>query len=110
MRLFLELTKRSFQLHRGPLGTLRNLVTREHSLIRAVDGVSFSVRRGELIGYLGPNGAGKSTTLKMLTGILVPTRGDMQVNGYLPWKDRRQYVAGIGAAFGQRTTLWWDLP
>lgn len=96
--------------HQGSFGALRNLVTREYNLVRAVDGISFSVKRGELIGYLGPNGAGKSTTLKMLTGLLVPTGGEMQVNGYLPWKDRRRYVAGIGAVFGQRTTLWWDLP
>lgn len=96
--------------HRGALGALRNLVTREATTVRAVDGISFEVRRGELVGYLGPNGAGKSTTLKMLTGLLVPSDGGIRVNGYVPWRDRQAYVSQIGAVFGQRTTLWWDLP
>ncbi len=96
--------------HRGALGTVRNLLSREYRLVRAVDDISFTVQQGELVGYLGPNGAGKSTTIKMLTGLLVPTGGEMVVNGRLPWRDRQQYVARIGAVFGQRTTLWWDLP
>lgn len=96
--------------HRGAFGALRNLFSRQYRLVRAVDGIDFSIERGELVGYLGPNGAGKSTTLKMLTGLLVPTAGILQVNGFLPWRDRTAYVAGIGAVFGQRTTLWWDLP
>ncbi len=96
--------------HRGLLGALRNLFSRQYRIVRAVDVVSFQIQAGELVGYLGPNGAGKSTTIKMLTGLLVPTGGEIQVNGYIPWKDRRSYVARIGAVFGQRTTLWWDLP
>ncbi len=96
--------------HRGLLGALRNLFSRQYRIVRAVDAVSFQIQAGELVGYLGPNGAGKSTTIKMLTGLLVPTGGEIQVNGYIPWKDRRSYVARIGAVFGQRTTLWWDLP
>lgn len=99
-----------YKHHRGGLGALRNLLTREYRLVRAVDGISFAMEPGELVGYLGPNGAGKSTTLKMLTGLLVPTGGELHVNGRVPWKERRAYVAGIGAVFGQRTTLWWDLP
>ncbi len=99
-----------YRHHRGPLGALRNLFTREYKLVRAVDGISFDIQRGELVGYIGPNGAGKSTTLKMLTGLLVPSGGHVEVNGRMPWKDRRSYVANIGAVFGQRTTLWWDLP
>lgn len=95
---------------RGMLGALRNLASRDHRLVRAVDGISFEIGKGELVGYLGPNGAGKSTTLKMLTGLLVPTSGELLVSGYLPWRERQQYVAKIGAVFGQRTTLWWDLP
>jgi ABC-2 type transport system ATP-binding protein len=96
--------------HRGRFAALRNLTTRTYHTVRAVDGVSFAVQPGELVGYLGPNGAGKSTTIKMLTGLLVPTVGELQVNGYLPWKQRKDYVGEIGAVFGQRTTLWWDLP
>jgi ABC-2 type transport system ATP-binding protein len=75
-----------------------------------VDGINFEVQPGELLGYLGPNGAGKSTTIKMLTGLLVPSGGELRVNGHVPWRERKRYVAKIGAVFGQRTTLWWDLP
>jgi ABC-2 type transport system ATP-binding protein len=96
--------------HRGRLGWLRDLFTREHTELRAVDEVSFNVERGELVGYLGPNGAGKSTTIKMLSGLLVPSSGQLHVAGRVPWRHRRTHVAGIGAVFGQRTTLWWDLP
>lgn len=96
--------------YRGFLSSVRNFVSLDHYHIKAVDGISFSIDPGEIVGYLGPNGAGKSTTIKMLTGLLVPTSGTISVNGYVPWKDRQIYVAGIGAVFGQRTTLWWDLP
>jgi len=99
-----------YQHRRGLGGALRNLVSREHRLVRAVDGVSFEIQRGELVGYLGPNGAGKSTTLKMLTGLLMPTAGELRVNGRVPWRERVAHVATLGAVFGQRTTLWWDLP
>ncbi|MCX6028719.1 MAG: ATP-binding cassette domain-containing protein [Chloroflexi bacterium] len=101
---------RVYRHHRGGLGALKNLVTREFRAVRAVDGVSFHVGRGELVGYLGPNGAGKSTTIKILTGILVPTSGAAQVDGRVPWLQRTEHVAHIGAVFGQRTGLWWDLP
>ncbi len=90
----------------GPLGWLR----RGYRTVKAVDGISFTVRPGELVGYLGPNGAGKSTTIKMLTGLLVPSGGEIIVNGRVPWRERQAHVARIGAVFGQRTTLWWDLP
>lgn len=96
--------------HRGLTGTLRNLFSRDYYLVRAVDGISFTIKPGELVGYLGPNGAGKSTTIKMLTGLLVPSAGELVVNGRVPWRERQQYVQNIGAVFGQRTTLWWDLP
>jgi ABC-2 type transport system ATP-binding protein len=96
--------------HRGFWGALRNLTTRRYRLVRAVDDISFEIKPGELVGYLGPNGAGKSTTIKMLTGLLVPTNGKLSVNGHIPWKARQKYVREIGAVFGQRTTLWWDLP
>ncbi|MVN88394.1 ATP-binding cassette domain-containing protein [Deinococcus sp. HMF7620] len=76
----------------------------------AVRDISFTVQPGEVVGYLGPNGAGKSTTVKILTGLLVPDSGEVTVGGLVPWKARRAHVARLGAVFGQRTTLWWDLP
>ena len=98
------------QQQTGLFGAVRGLVKPVYRLVRAVDGISFTVQRGELVGYLGPNGAGESTTIKMLTGLLVPSGGNLLVNGFVPWREREQYVARIGAVFGQRTTLWWDLP
>jgi ABC-2 type transport system ATP-binding protein len=92
------------------MSILRNFLTRDTRTIHAVDNVSFTVNEGEVVGYLGPNGAGKSTTIKMLTGLLVPSSGSLNVNGFVPWKERQRYVSSIGAVFGQRTTLWWDLP
>lgn len=94
----------------GPLGGLRTLFTRQYTTTRAVDGVSFQIDEGELIGYLGSNGAGKSTTIKMLSGILVPTSGSVEVSGLVPWKNREKNALNIGVVFGQRTQLWWDLP
>ena len=94
----------------GLLGGLRTLFTREYTVKRAVDSVSFSVDEGELIGYIGPNGAGKSTTIKMLTGILTPTLGTVEVAGLVPWRRREQNALNIGVVFGQRSQLWWDLP
>jgi ABC-2 type transport system ATP-binding protein len=95
---------------RGLAGAVRGLFARQHEKVHAVDGVSFQIQPGELVGYLGPNGAGKSTTLKMLAGLLVPSSGELWVNGRVPWRERRAHVATIGAVFGHRTTLWWDLP
>jgi ABC-2 type transport system ATP-binding protein len=94
----------------GPLGGLRTLLTRQLVTTRAVDGVSFTVDEGELVGYLGANGAGKSTTIKMLSGILVPSSGHVEVNGLVPWRQREENALHIGVVFGQRTQLWWDLP
>ncbi len=96
--------------HRGVGGAFRNLVSREGSEVRAVNGISFEVAAGEIVGYVGPNGAGKSTTIKMLTGILVPSSGEISVAGLVPWQQRRELAARIGVVFGQRTQLWWDLP
>ncbi|MFZ3497864.1 ABC transporter ATP-binding protein [Streptomyces sp. 5.8] len=86
------------------------LVRREKRQVRAVDGISFEVRRGEMVGYIGPNGAGKSTTIKMLTGILTPSGGRLRVAGIDPARERLRLAHRIGVVFGQRTTLWWDLP
>ncbi len=86
------------------------LLRRTRAEVRAVDGLSFTVERGEMVGYIGPNGAGKSTTIKMLTGILVPSGGTLTVAGIEPSRARIQLARRIGVVFGQRTTLWWDLP
>ncbi|MCG6496281.1 ATP-binding cassette domain-containing protein [Kitasatospora sp. A2-31] len=83
---------------------------REKREVRAVDGLSFTVAAGECVGYIGPNGAGKSTTVKMLTGILVPSGGRLRVAGIDPARERVALARRIGVVFGQRTTLWWDLP
>ena len=95
---------------RGALGALRGLVDRSGREVRAVDAVTFAVSAGELVGFIGPNGAGKSTTIKMLTGILVPSAGDATVAGLVPWRQRQVLARRIGVVFGQRTQLWWDLP
>jgi len=107
---FLSKDYKRYKDHKGYFGALHNLFDRRFELIHAVDRISFEIQPGELVGYIGPNGAGKSTTIKMLTGLLVPTSGEIVVDGYLPWKERKSYVKNIGAVFGQRTTLWWDLP
>ncbi|MCX5390931.1 ATP-binding cassette domain-containing protein [Streptomyces sp. NBC_00094] len=86
------------------------LLRRERREVRAVDGISFTVERGEMVGYIGPNGAGKSTTIKMLTGILTPSGGRLRVAGIDPSRERTRLAQRIGVVFGQRTTLWWDLP
>jgi ABC-2 type transport system ATP-binding protein len=88
----------------------RGRVRRERRVVRAVDGVSFEIEAGSLVGYVGPNGAGKSTTVKMLTGILVPSAGRISVAGLNPSRQRVQLARRIGVVFGQRVQLWWDLP
>ena len=98
-----------YKHHRGAFRAVRNLFSRAYEWVRAVDGITFDIQPGELVGYIGPNGAGKSTTIKMLTGLLVPTGGELWVSGRVPWRERRAHVAGLGAVFGQRTSLWWDL-
>ncbi len=85
-------------------------ILREKTTVRALNGVSFSVEKGELVGYIGPNGAGKSTTVKLLSGILVPDSGQATVGGRVPWEDRKRHVSRIGVVFGQRSQLWWDVP
>jgi viologen exporter family transport system ATP-binding protein len=100
---------RTFKRREGVLGAIQNLFVRERIIVRAVDHVSFSIEPGEMVGYIGANGAGKSTTIKMLTGILVPTSGQVTANGFVPYRDRRRYTKRIGVVFGQRTQLWWDI-
>ncbi len=98
-----------FRRREGVTGAFRDLFQRDYEILRAVDGIDFKVEEGEMVGYIGANGAGKSTTIKMLTGILVPTAGTVVVNGYVPYKDREVYTRGIGVVFGQRSQLWWDI-
>ncbi|MCZ7646528.1 MAG: ATP-binding cassette domain-containing protein [Planctomycetota bacterium] len=93
----------------GIAGAMLDLVHREYKTVRAVDDVGFTIERGEMVGYIGANGAGKSTTIKVLCGILFPTSGEVAVDGRVPWKDREAHVQRIGAVFGQRSQLWWDL-
>ena len=106
-----RLTKvfRSYRREEGLRAALKSLVRRKTTEIAAVADVTFSIGRGEMVGYIGANGAGKSTTIKMLTGILTPTSGDVVCNGFVPYRDRTRYVATIGVVFGQRTQLWWDI-
>src|SRR5688572_5523981 len=94
----------------GFLGTLRGVFRRRYRLVEALCGVSFSLERGELLGFIGPNGAGKSTTVKILSGILRPSAGHVEVDGLNPFDNRQRHVARIGVVFGQRSQLWWDLP
>ena len=94
----------------GLTGAVKDVFNREYKIVKAVDGISFSVEKGEIVGYIGPNGAGKSTTIKMLIGILVPSSGSIDVNGVIPFKHRELNARRIGVVFGQRTQLWWDIP
>lgn len=94
----------------GKFAGLRTLLAREYAMKEAVRDISFEVGHGEFVGYIGPNGAGKSTTIKMLTGILHPTSGEVMVGGVNPHQDRQRAVRQLGVVFGQRSQLWWDLP
>ena len=88
----------------------KGALLREKKTVSALQGVSFEIEKGELLGYIGPNGAGKSTTVKILSGILTPEAGEVTVGGLVPWKERKAHVRRIGVVFGQRTQLWWDVP
>lgn len=91
-------------------GAIKDFFHREYEEKQAIKNVSFSVAKGEIVGYLGPNGAGKSTTMKILSGILVPSSGKVDVLGYEPYKERVKNAKNIGVVFGQRSQLWWDIP
>ena len=95
---------------KGTAAALLSLFHREYREIHALDGISFSVEKGEIAGFIGPNGAGKSTAIKIMSGILVPDSGECTVLGMCPWTSRKKYVAHIGVVFGQRCQLWWDVP
>lgn len=94
----------------GLKGSLKDLFSRDYKIVRAVDNISMNIEQGEIVGYLGPNGAGKSTTIKMMTGVLEPTSGEILVGGNVPYKNRAKNAQEIGVVFGQRSQLWWALP
>ena len=96
--------------HEGIKGGFKDLFSRDYKIVRAVDNISMTVGQGEIVGYLGPNGAGKSTTIKMMTGVLEPTEGEILINGNVPYKNRSRNAQEIGVVFGQRSQLWWALP
>jgi ABC-2 type transport system ATP-binding protein len=106
IRKTFRVTKRK----KGAAAALFSLFRREYTEIHALEGISFSVEKGEVVGFVGPNGAGKSTAIKIMSGILSPDSGECTVLGMCPWKLRQKYVSHIGVVFGQRTQLWWDVP
>lgn len=106
----LQKTYRIAKPQEGRFAIVKSLVHPQYEERRAVDGIDFTINDGEIVGYIGRNGAGKSTTIKMLSGILVPTAGEIKINGLTPHKDRNEHLRGIGVMFGQKTSLWWDVP
>lgn len=103
-------TFKVFQRDAGMMSAFRALFHRKYTLVHALNGLSFTIREGEIVGLIGPNGAGKSTTVKVLSGILVPDGGTCVINERVPWKERKAHVKEIGVVFGQRSQLWWDVP
>lgn len=101
---------KEFKVRRRHRSAVKTFFDRHYDLCRAVDDLNFSIEKGEAVGFIGPNGAGKSTTIKMMTGILQPTAGTVSVMGKDPCKNRKENARNIGAVFGQRSQLWWDLP
>lgn len=105
--------QKTFKVARRDAGfsnAVKALFHKEYDLVKALDGISFTIGDGEMVGYIGPNGAGKSSTIKVLSGILTPDSGECHINGRVPWRERRQHVKEIGVVFGQRSQLWWDVP
>ena len=103
-------TYKIIEKEEGLIGYFKNLFHLKYKDFMAVKGINFEIKEGELVGYIGENGAGKSTTINMLTGLLTPTSGKVTVNGIIPYKERIKNNKNIGAVFGQKTQLWWDLP
>ena len=98
------------QRKRGLAGSISSLISPKKKTVRALKEVSFSIEKGELVGFIGPNGAGKTTTLKVLSGLLYPTAGFVQVLGYDPWERQSEFLKKIALVMGQKNQLWWDLP
>ncbi len=101
---------RVYERPEGKWGLLKGAFMRNVRRVTALDNVSLTIHKGELVGYIGPNGAGKSTTVKVMSGILVPDSGECHICGRVPWNERVAHVAQIGVVFGQRSQLWWDVP
>jgi len=105
--------RKHFQVHKkepGLSGSLKSIFNRKYEDVKAVDGVSFKIDEGELVGFIGPNGAGKTTTLKCLSGLLYPTSGEVSVLGFNPWNRKNEFLKQISLVMGQKNQLWWDLP
>lgn len=105
----IESISKAFQVAKRKKGFL-SFFSRDYNIVHALSDISFHIHPGEIVGYIGPNGAGKSTTIKIMSGILVPTSGTCKIMGLTPWKSRIDHVKNIGVVFGQRTQLWWDVP
>ncbi|WP_127529568.1 ABC transporter ATP-binding protein [Paenibacillus kobensis] len=108
-----ERLSKSFNYYEKELGfkkSLKNLVKRKSLIKEAVSEISFAIEQGEMVGFLGPNGSGKTTTLKMLSGILYPTSGQVNVFGYVPWERKKEFKMQFSIVMGQKSQLWWDLP
>lgn len=106
----LSKTFKVYKRNEGLREAVKGLFNRKYEIVQALDNVSFNIDEGEMVGYIGPNGAGKSTTIKIMSGILNPDKGQCIINGRTPWKDRINHVRDIGVVFGQRSQLWWDVP
>lgn len=105
--------KKHFKVYKkqpGLLGSIKSLFVRKYETVKAVDGISFEIQQGEVIGFIGQNGAGKTTTLKMLSGLLYPTEGETQVLDFNPWDRKKEFQKQFALVMGQKNQLWWDLP
>ncbi len=105
--------RKHYRVHVKPQGlgaSIRALFRRKHKEVKAVDGISFDIDEGEMVGFLGPNGAGKTTTLKMLSGLIFPTEGEVRALGFVPWERHNAYRRRFALLMGQKNQLWWDLP
>ena len=94
----------------GFVNSFKSLFSRKYKEVKAVNGISFEIEEGELVGFIGPNGAGKTTTLKCLSGLLYPTSGEISVLGYQPWRRQENFLKNIAFVMGQKNQLWWELP
>lgn len=111
--IFVSHLSKYYQIHKkepGIIGSFKSFFARKYEEVKAVEDISFKIEEGELIGFIGPNGAGKTTTLKCLSGLLYPTKGEISVLGFTPYKRDNQYLKQIALVMGQKNQLWWDLP